>query len=116
MASRILPNANEESTYAVDVSFFNENDVAVTPSAATWTLTDKAGTVINSRTAVVISGLSTSNTIGLSGNDLAISAAETNLKLVERRLLVEFTYTSTLGAGLPGTQEFIFSIVNFAGI
>jgi len=105
MATKLSPNATEESVYAITISWYDESGKAVTPSAATWTLTDLAGNVINSRDGVTISSLSTSNTVVLSGDDLAIGSNGN-----QREFLVEFTYTSNLGAGLNGKWAAQFTI------
>ena len=95
----VVITVNERSTIAFTVSFFDENDDPVTPTSATWTLTDQDGTVINSRSDVVISSLAESVTIVLKNADTAlISDADVGT----RRLLVEAIYNSaTLGNGLP---------------
>lgn len=104
--------ANERSTYAVRVSFFDENGAALTPTAVTWTLSDAVGNIVNSREDVAISPAS-AITIVLSGADLAITDAyyETT-----RKLLIEATYTSSLGAGLPFKDEITFSIADFTEV
>lgn len=101
-----LENAFEESTYAITISFTDETGAAVTPSSATWTLTDSQGQVVNSRSAVSISSLAASKTIALSGNDLSLAGYFG----VERVLTVEAVYTSSLGSGLPLKQEVHFNI------
>jgi hypothetical protein len=113
MPSILNLHAIEESVYAVTVAFLDDTSAAVTPSAATWTLTDTAGTVVNSRSAVAISPLSTSATIVLSGNDLALSST---LRGTTRVLLVEYTYTSSLGSNLPGKDEVVFVIDSLVGV
>lgn len=110
-----LDDVNEEGTVDVDVVFKDENGAAEVPTAATWTLTDRRGTVINSRSAVTIGSLASTVTITLSGADLAVQSGET-ARLVPRRLLVKATYDSSLGTGLPMTEEFTFNVINFAGI
>lgn len=102
--------ASERGTYVVDIAFFDENSVAVTPTAATWTLTDSLAVVINSRSAVAISPLAATATLVLQGLDLAVGAG---LIGTARNILVEFTYNSTLGNGLPGKQEIRFTIADF---
>lgn len=104
-ATKLSPNAIENSVYAITVSWYDESEKAVTPSAATWTLTNLQGTVINSRDGVVIGSLSTRNTLVLSGADLAIGVNGS-----QRELLVEYTYTSDLGAGLQGKWAAQFTI------
>jgi len=106
--------AKEKSTLKVTVAFADEDGNAVTPTALTWTLTDRDGTVINERSAVSVTPAS-SNVIALSGNDLALQSGET-AKYVERRFLVEGTYTSSLGAGLPLKWSGAFLLENLTGV
>lgn len=108
----LKPNATEESTYAVVVSFVDDTGAAVTPSAATWTLTDKDNTVKNSRSAVTISGLDTSVTIVLSGDDLAMSSANDRI----RKLLIQATYDSDMGTDLPLNAQATFYIDNLTAV
>lgn len=108
----LTTNATEESVYAITVSWLDEDGSPVTPSAATWTLVDSSGNVINSRSAVTISSLSTSNTIVLSGDDLAVTQAHD----FQREVVFIFTYTSaTLGA-VTGKQAVRFTIDNLWGV
>lgn len=107
-----MTTAQEKSTLVVTVAFTDENGDAVTPTAATWTLTDGQGAVINSRSAVAISSLSTSVTIVLSGDDLAISDPD----VLDRVLLVEATYNSSAGSGLPAKKEYSFNVNNLLGV
>ncbi len=106
--------ANERSTYIVDVGPFTDEAAAtVTPSSITWTLTDEHGTVVNSRSAVVVTPASTIHIV-LSGADLAVGGSPAVSP--QRRLLVRWTYNSTLGSGLPGSEEYGFVIRDFVGI
>lgn len=98
--------ATERSTFVVRVAFFDEEAAAVAPTAASWSLTDTDGVVVNSRDDVAISPLATTATIVLSGADLAVSGAVS----VTRVLTVEATYTSSLGSGLPLKQEIRFPV------
>lgn len=110
----ILPDsqqAPEEGTFPVVVSFFDEDDTPVTPSAATWTLTNERGTIINNRSAVALSGLSTSKTILVQNDDLIIETYGNR-----RCLIVEYTYTSSLGSGLRGKSQVNFKIRDFAAV
>lgn len=50
--------------------------LSVTPLTMYWTLRDSGGTVINSRTAVEVTSPTDSETIKLSGDDLAIFTDE----------------------------------------
>jgi hypothetical protein len=110
LTTYLTRKAPEEGFYPITVSYLDEDDAPVTPTAATWTLTDERGRVINERSAEVISSLSTSNVIGLQGDDLSIGDNGT-----ERLLLVEYTYDSDLGDDLPGISQAHFVIENFAG-
>lgn len=106
MPSTLTTEAVERSTYVVDLTFTDENGDAVTPTAVTWTLTDELGNVVNGRDAVSATAAATV-TVVLSGLDLAVGG---DLVGVWRRLLVEATYTSDLGAGLPLKDEIRFKI------
>jgi hypothetical protein len=105
-------DASEKSTYIVTAEFFDENGVAMIPSSIKWTLTDMNGNVINSRHEIVIAPPTQSITIVLFGADLALGDND----LGERALLIEATYTSTLGAGLPLNEELDFKIGDLVGV
>jgi len=97
MTTRLTVVPTESSTYVVQVVFTNEDGTAVVPSAITWSLTDKLGAAVNSRTDVAVGSPASTIKIVLSGLDLALSGYAGP----ERILTVEATYTSALGAGLP---------------
>ena len=88
--NRLTKEAIEESTYFVDITFRDEDDEVVVPDDETifWSLTDKSGSVINSRyyepetSAPWI-------TVNLEGADLAIHEPNSP---VERRLTVEWEH------------------------
>ena len=105
MATRLSTHAIEGSTYVVTLAYYNENGTAVIPTAVTWDLTDRFGTVINSRHDVAIAVPAATNDIVLAGADLTIGAGGP-----ERVMLVEATYTSALGAGLLLKDECWFVI------
>ena len=109
---RLTEPAGELSTYPVTVVFRDEDQVLVVPDSATWTLTNVIGEVINSRDAVAMTPLANTFTIVVKGADLAVLANES----LERRIAVEATYTSGLGAGLPLTLEIEFEIEPMAGV
>ena len=107
--------AVEKSTYVVTLSFFDEDNDAVTPATGTWTLTDADGTVINSREDVVISSLDTSVDVVLSGDDLAVSSGFSGIS--EKRIFTfEGTYNSDLGVGLPLKDQLVFPVYNLGAI
>jgi hypothetical protein len=86
----------EKGTYVVTATATDAAGASVTPSAATWSLYDSRGNIINSRSAAPLTFTAGVAKIVLSGNDLAISTGDN-----KRTLLVEATYTSTEGSGLP---------------
>lgn len=103
----------EETTLVVTVSYTDEDGTAVTPSAATWTLTDRDGTVINEREEVTISSPTTADDVVLSGDDLALQdSGDDGL----RYFLCEFTYDSTSGAGLSGKNSCYVNINDLIGV
>lgn len=117
MALTVLTTeAMEEGSYFITVSFYDEDDAAVIPNAGTiyWTLTDSAGTVINSRDYEAETSAA-SITIELEGSDLAIQAGET-AALVRRRLTILWVYNSDLGNNKPAKAEVIFLIRNLTRI
>lgn len=103
----------EESTFKITCAWKNAAGTAVTPDSATWTLTDEAGTVINSRTAVSIASMATTNDIVLSGNDLAIQSATDNGKRIVTILAI---YDSDEGTNLPLKDEYYFTIENLLNV
>lgn len=100
--------AVEESTLAIVISFTDEDGNAETPATANWTLTDDDGDVINSREEVTISSLDTSVTVVLSGDDLALQSGESGSAV--RRFVVQGTYNSDLGNGLPMIDSVAFPV------
>ena len=101
----------EKSVLVLTVNPLDENDAPVTPSAMTWSLTDLAGTVVNSRSNVSLTP-ATSVTITLSGNDLQLGSSFFNNV---REVLVEYTYTSSAGSNLAGKHLVRFEIQPVAG-
>ena len=121
-------NASEEGTYAIDeIQFLDSRDtpVIVIPEtgSVTWCLTDKNGTIINSREDVPITSAS-SMTIVLSGDDLAISGNADKyvtrngviIEQYQRHVLVQGLVDTVIGTetldNTPVTKEFIFYIEN----
>jgi hypothetical protein len=109
MPSLITTRAVDRSTYAVDVSFTDESGSNVSPnSGLTWSLFDCAGAVINNRGSVSIASAGTV-TILLYGADIDYDDGD------ERYLLVEGTYSNSLGTALPIRDEAQFFISNLVG-
>lgn len=105
--------ATEQGTFGVTVTFTDDTGAEVIPTSATWTLTDGIGTVVHSRSAVVISALAATKTIVLAGDDLALSSSYFGS---ERYLLVNFVYSSTLGSGLVGRAEIKFVVDDYKAV
>lgn len=110
MPTTLTITADEESTYVVTFAFEDEDDNPVVPNSATWTLTDIAGGVINSQSAIDILPIVQTGDIVLSGDDLAIPDGVAGD--VERRFRIAALYDSSLGSDLPLTGEAKFTIEN----
>jgi len=82
--------AIEKSSVGVKIVVVDENGDDLIPTAATWTLTDLEGTVINLKEDVAISPLASEMTVLLSGDDLALTD-QTN-KFEMRLFTFEGTY------------------------
>lgn len=110
----LTEHAAEQSTYVIDVSFFDEAGQPNTPNpnTITWTLTDANGRVVNGKDAVAFASAPTIRIV-LTGLDLAYGEPYVG---GERRVLVKWKYDSTLGNNLNGTDEVRFVIDNFAAI
>lgn len=106
--------AEEESTFAIGMQVVDNLGAPVIPTTATWTLTNSAGAIINSREDVAISIPAADMTVALSGDDLALSAGEDTP--VPRCFTFKGTYTSSLGSGLPLNQEVWFYIENLVAV
>ena len=106
MPATLSVHAQELSTFVITVSFYDETNAPVSPSSASWTLTDRTGTkVINGRENVSIAPAETVDIV-LTGNDLAITP-ETGR---ERILTIQYEYSSTAGSGLKGKDWVYFTI------
>lgn len=101
----------EGGTCVIQVTFYDENDALVAPTAATWTLMNQGGTVINNRLDVAISPLTSTVAIVLGTNDLLISGGDN-----KRRLTVKATYNSSAGTGLALRSDIGFTITDIAGV
>lgn len=111
MATNITVMPAEKGTAKVTVaSFKDESGTAVTPSAVTWTLTDRLGNVINSRSAVSVTP-ATSVSFLLTGNDLAIGDNGR-----QRTITINATYSSSLGSGLTARAQAHFTIEDMVAV
>lgn len=103
----------EQGTAVVSCVFTDEDSNSVAPDTLTWTLTDRAGTVINSREDVAVEegDLAATTNIVLSGDDLSVLSTETKA-YVERIMTIKGTYDSTYGNNLPLRYELMFYVEN----
>ena len=108
MPGVIKETATEQSSFKVTATFYDESGNAVAPDTMLWTLTDDDGSIINSRENVSIAAPTSSESILLSGDDLAVDG---NVK-TKRKITYQGTYTSAeFGAGLPLKDEATFFII-----
>jgi len=107
MPDYLETHAIRKGTYKITTAFTDAAGSAVTPTSATWTLTDVSGTVINSREDVVMSPDTSIDTV-LQGDDLDFQSGEDNS--VERIFTVEAIYSSDEGDDLPSNKEIHFII------
>ena len=105
MITALTDMPEEGSTLIVTVSFIDPDGTPFIPNTCTWSLTDKAGTVINSRDRVTLTPANPIH-IAVKGDDLLFADGK------NRVLLIEGTYDGTYGAGLPFRKEASFSILN----
>ena len=101
--------ATEKSTFVITVSFVDDAGEAVTPDTMKWSLVDKNNVIINEREDMVLSGLASEMDIVLSGDDLEILAGKSKEK---RFLVMEGTYSSSAGLGLPLKDQLSFILFN----
>lgn len=101
----------ERGTIAFDLAPTDEDDNALTFGqliTPTWRLTDRGGTVINSRSAVAMTSLS----VVLTGADLAVNATDD----LWRVITFQWQYDSNRGDGLYFKDEVQFQIADLAGV
>ena len=105
--------AVEESTFAITAAFTDSAGNAVVPNSLTWSLSDRDGTIINSREDVAIATPAASTTVVLSGDDLALADPDNSIRV----FIIKGNYDDpTLGNGLPIQDEAIFEIENLTNI
>lgn len=113
MPTRLTSLANEKGTYVVKVDFADEDDNGVTPDSVKYTLTDVKGNIINSLSCATIDcALSTSITIELSSDDLAVP----NRRQTRRKLLIHAVADLQIGNNRDIYDECEFEIANFIGL
>ena len=96
----ISPNYFAGSTAVFSASFTDENGQAIVPTAFRWTLISGTGHIVNDRKDVELP-LAATVDIVLSGKDLTYE---------HQTLVIEGTYDSLLGTGLPLVQWIEFFV------
>jgi hypothetical protein len=101
----ISPNFFAGSVAVFTTSFKDENGTAMTPDTLTWTLLSD-GDIVNDRKEVVLTPAASV--------DIVLYGAD--LQFERQTLVIEGTYTSPLGAGLPLRQWIEFFVLRPEGI
>lgn len=104
-----MDTINERTSCTVTVSFFDEDDVAVTPTSATYRL-DDVTSCASILAATVLTGLGTTKAIEINKDQNKIISEAHAYET--RRLTIEFTYASTK----HGTDEYLYRIKNLYGV
>lgn len=104
----------EKSTCVVQVVFKDEDGDLVVPDSIAWSLLDRTGTVINSRTGVAVAVPASTIEIVLSNLDLAFQTGESGSAV--RSLLVQAVYDSDNGNNLPMKDTYRFLIEDLVGV
>lgn len=110
MPITLTTRARDSNPAVMHIEFRDAAGNAVTPTSAAWTLTNAAGTVVNSRSAVAIAPLD-------SAVDITFLSADTEYADGPmRRMLVEWVYTSTEGSDLEASETITFWIRDLRGV
>lgn len=104
-----LKPVSEEETKPVPVSFFDEDDAALTPTAVSWSLYDELGAVVNDEEDIAISPAASVVIVVPAADHSASSTA------ARRSLVVEATYSTTYGTSLKMVQEFGYRVIPVTG-
>ena len=102
--------AVDRSTFIVTASFTDAQGDDVIPASIAWTLTDDAGTVINSRENVNVAVPAASIDILLQGDDLAVADSSTRL------LTLNAVYNSDEGSNLPLRDQVRFTVQDLTAV
>ncbi len=107
------PRAKERSTYVISMKFKDETGEDAVPTAIKWTLCDENSNPINGRKDVEVLVPANEIDVVLKGDDLQILEGEKDQETVQRYVVIEATYNSTLGTGLPLNEVAMFELTNF---
>lgn len=103
--------AEERSTYSIVAEFSDEAGNPMAPNVLYWSLYKGRDVVVNNRYQIGITPAA-SVEIVLSGADLALVRGETR----NRVLIIEGTYDSDVGLGLPLKDAVRFTIKDLKGV
>lgn len=112
MPTTLTIHATERSTYVITAAFADEDGESSVPNDLTWTLTDRAGRIINSRENVIVTPASEIDIV-LTDDDLQLGSSLSGDTYI---LLIEGTYDSTLGTGLSLRDQARFTIDNLLAV
>ena len=102
--------AVEEGSVGVKITILDEDGDGVTPSAATWTLTDLSGNVIDTRTDIAITPLASEMTVLLKGDNLALTSQSSAYEM--RLFTFEGTYDPGDASATPIKESGEFPVYN----
>lgn len=108
---------NEKSTGILTVSFFDENGVAVIPTAATFSVADLLTSRTGKETLGTVITIDTAISPLAAVVEIPITVLHTTIqniaKTTETRLVtIKFDY----GIGKKGTSEYRFTVTNMLGV
>lgn len=111
MSEECLDSVNERTSLTLTVSFFDEDEVAVTPDSATYridSLQGNRGTAVLAATS--ISPLSTTATLEITSNQNQIIRQRNVYEI--KVVTVEFDYDTDK----HGTAEYRYKVLNLYGV
>lgn len=112
MADECLDEWNERTDFPVTVEFRDEDDVLVTPTAATYRIDDQKARV-NIRDVTAISPLASSVEVWVDSDENRI--LNQRHKFEVKTLTVEFDYNTGVGSK-HGTSQYRWKTINLYGV
>jgi hypothetical protein len=80
---RLGKKAVENSAFIINIIWYDEAGVAMTPTSINWSCYDNNGSIVNSLSDVSVTTPATSNDIVLNGTDTAVISGSTNKRTVQ---------------------------------
>lgn len=109
--AEVIDIFNEEETGYITLAFTDEDEAAVTPDSATYTLyNEENGGIINNRNATVIPGLATSIDLELEPDDNVLIDSDKDTEA--HILFVQWVYNTDK----VGHEEFRFYVRNLTKV